>query len=98
MIKTGFEQVVVIGFFGCFRCIETPKSNVFRGSQSSRKVNQNRKKKTANIALSCNFNYFKSPKIVGMATLSKFLTDDKIGKPAISANGDAATAIVRAAP
>ncbi|HJM92889.1 MAG: hypothetical protein QGG28_08470, partial [Alphaproteobacteria bacterium] len=45
-------------------------------SQSSRKVNQKRKKTIANTALSCNLNYFKSPKIRGMATLSKCLTDD----------------------
>ena len=88
----------MIGFFGCFRCIETPKSNVFGESQSSRKVNQKRKKTIANTALSCNLNYFKSPKIRGMGRLSEILTDDEIGKPAISANGDAATAIVRAVP
>jgi len=32
----------------------------------------------ANKALSCNFKYFKLAKTIGMATLSEFLTDDKI--------------------
>ncbi len=42
----------------------------------AQKVNRNRKEMAAKPSLSCNYEYFKSKKTVGVSTLLEFLTDD----------------------
>jgi hypothetical protein len=49
-----------------------------RESQMAQKVNRNRKEMAAKPSLSCNYEYFKSKKTVGVSTLLEFLTDDDV--------------------
>ena len=76
LIQPGFEQVVVVRSLLLFWSHEHPQINVLREPQMGQKVNPKRKKMTPKTSLSCNYEYFKSPRTVGLPRLSAFFTDD----------------------
>jgi hypothetical protein len=76
LIQPGFEQVVVVRSLLLFWSHEQPQINVLRESQMGQKVIQNRKEMTPKTSLSCNYEYFKPERTVGVSRLSEFFADD----------------------